>query len=69
MYVLSQKLREREDEIQAEYGFCDVDGQKVKTSNYRVEPPGLFRSRGNHSSLGKLKTRVLPEHVIINCSR
>ena len=69
VYGFALKLREREDKIKAEYGFCDVDGQRVETSSYRLEPPGLFRARGNHPLMGKLKKRVMPEDVIINCSK
>ena len=31
-----------------------------------VEPPGIFRGRGDHPHAGKLKSRILPENVTIN---
>lgn len=31
-----------------------------------VEPPGIFRGRGEHPSAGKLKSRIVPEFVSIN---
>jgi len=34
--------------------------------NFRVEPPGLFRGRGEHPKMGRLKKRILPKDVIIN---
>ena len=34
-----------------------VDGRKEKLGNFRVEPPGLFRGRGQHPKMGKLKVR------------
>jgi DNA topoisomerase-1 len=37
-----------------------------KVGNYRIEPPGLFRGRGQHPLTGTLKTRVLPEQVTLN---
>ncbi len=52
-----------------EYGFCVMDGHKEKIGNFRIEPPGLFRGRGTHPKMGMLKTRTLPEHIIINCSK
>lgn len=64
-----QKIKEKNDEIQKEYGFCVIDGHKEKIGNFKIEPPGLFRGRGEHPKMGKLKKRVLPEDVLINCSK
>ncbi|XP_020287311.1 DNA topoisomerase 1 isoform X2 [Pseudomyrmex gracilis] len=64
-----QKIKEKNDEIQKEYGFCTIDGHKEKIGNFKIEPPGLFRGRGEHPKMGKLKKRVLPEDVLINCSK
>jgi len=61
--------KERNEEIQKEYGFCTIDGHTEKIGNFRVEPPGLFRGRGEHPKQGMLKRRVMPEDVIINCSK
>lgn len=36
--------------------------------NYNMEPPGLFRGRGEHPKTGKLKKRAFPEQVSINLS-
>ena len=43
-----------------------MDGVSEKISNYMVEPPGIFRGRGTHPQIGKLKGRILPENVSIN---
>jgi DNA topoisomerase I len=37
-----------------------------KVSNHMVEPPGIFRGRGEHPHMGKLKQRITPEMVSIN---
>ncbi len=60
--------KEKNEAIQKEYGFCSIDGHKEKIGNFRIEPPGLFRGRGEHPKQGMLKKRVMPEDVIINCS-
>ena len=31
-----------------------------------MEAPGIFRGRGEHPHMGKLKTRIVPEFVTIN---
>lgn len=55
-------------EIDGWFGWCRMDGRKEKVGNFRIEPPGLFRGRGKHPKAGKLKERVQPEQVTINCS-
>ncbi|RNC43506.1 DNA topoisomerase IB large subunit [Trypanosoma cruzi] len=56
-----------EAEKEAEpYKWCVWDGKKEQVANFRVEPPGLFRGRGQHPMMGKLKKRVEPEDITIN---
>lgn len=46
-----------------------IDGRKEKTGNFRAEPPGLFRGRGEHPKKGTLKHRLRPEDIILNLSK
>ncbi|NXY88440.1 TOP1M topoisomerase, partial [Alcedo cyanopectus] len=64
-----QKLKAEADKIQEEYGYCILDGHREKIGNFKTEPPGLFRGRGNHPKMGMLKKRIMPEDVVINCSK
>ncbi|CAJ0963834.1 unnamed protein product [Ranitomeya imitator] len=64
-----QKLKEETNKIQEEYGYCTLDGHREKIGNFKIEPPGLFRGRGDHPKMGMLKLRIRPEDVIINCSK
>ncbi|VEL14081.1 unnamed protein product [Protopolystoma xenopodis] len=64
-----QALKEANQQLVNEYGFCTLDGHKQRVGNFRIEPPGLFRGRGDHPKMGMLKKRVLPEDVTINCSK
>jgi hypothetical protein len=34
--------------FQKEYGVATIDGHDEKIGNFRIEPPGLFRGRGEH---------------------
>ncbi|KAI5632594.1 eukaryotic DNA topoisomerase i, catalytic core domain-containing protein [Phthorimaea operculella] len=63
------EIKAKNEEITKEYGFCIIDGHKEKIGNFRIEPPGLFRGRGEHPKMGMLKRRVMPEDVLINCSK
>lgn len=57
------------DAIEAPYLYCKWDGRKEKVGNFRVEPPGLFRGRGEHPKTGRIKTRVKPEQITINIGK
>ena len=61
--------KERNGEITSTYGVCIIDHREEKIGNFRIEPPGLFRGRGDNPNQGKVKTRTFPEQVIINCSK
>lgn len=66
-----KKAAEKEKRLKVEepFMFCKWDGRKEKVGNFRVEPPGLFRGRGEHPKTGKIKKRVLPEQVTINIGK
>ncbi|KAI5477411.1 DNA topoisomerase I [Pseudohyphozyma bogoriensis] len=59
----------KRDEIEAPFKTCLLDGRKENVGNFRVEPPGLFRGRGEHPKTGLLKTRVRPEQITINIGK
>ncbi|TSX72110.1 DNA topoisomerase 1 [Bagarius yarrelli] len=63
------KIKEENERLVGEYGFCLMDNHKERIGNFRIEPPGLFRGRGDHPKMGMLKRRIRPEDVIINCSK
>ncbi|KAH0617377.1 hypothetical protein JD844_015476, partial [Phrynosoma platyrhinos] len=64
-----KRLKAEAEKIQEEYGYCIIDGHREKIGNFKTEPPGLFRGRGDHPKMGMLKKRIMPEDVIINCSK
>ncbi|KAI3323533.1 eukaryotic DNA topoisomerase I [Xylariaceae sp. AK1471] len=57
------------DKLEAPFMYCKWDGRKEKVGNFRVEPPGLFRGRGEHPKTGKVKLRVMPEQITINIGK
>ena len=63
-----EKKKEREENaaFEAYYRYWMIDGEREKVSTVMVEPPGIFRGRGEHPLAGKLKSRILPEFVTIN---
>ncbi len=64
-----KRLKAEKDAAEAPYMYCMWDGRKQKVGNFRVEPPGLFRGRGEHPKTGKVKGRVLPEQITINIGK
>ncbi|XP_013917334.1 PREDICTED: DNA topoisomerase 1 isoform X2 [Thamnophis sirtalis] len=64
-----QRIKEENERLLKEYGYCVMDNHKERIANFKIEPPGLFRGRGNHPKMGMLKRRIMPEDIIINCSK
>lgn len=61
-----KEIKRVTDEEAEPYRYCVWDGRQEQVANFRVEPPGLFRGRGKHPLMGKLKKRVMPEDITIN---
>ena len=64
----SLKKKSHFAKIEQNHGYCNWDGRKEKLNNFKIATPGLFKGRGNHPKMGRVKQRVMPEEVIINCS-
>ncbi|KAL3642943.1 hypothetical protein CASFOL_013758 [Castilleja foliolosa] len=62
-------LKEAKQQQEEKYMWAIVDGVKEKVGNFRVEPPGLFRGRGEHPKMGKLKKRIRPSDITINIGK
>ena len=52
-----KEAKKAKDDLEAPYTHCTLDGRKEKVGNFRVEPPGLFRGRGDHPKKGSLKVK------------
>lgn len=61
-----QEIKEKKQKEEAPYATCMFNGRPEKVGNFRVEPPGLFRGRGEHPKKGCVKKRVRPEDIVIN---
>ncbi|KAI9710123.1 MAG: DNA topoisomerase 1 [Bogoriella megaspora] len=59
-------IKAEKEAKEAPYMYCLWNGKKQKVGNFRVEPPGLFRGRGEHPKTGMVKKRVDPEQITIN---
>ncbi|KAJ6446308.1 DNA topoisomerase I [Purpureocillium lavendulum] len=64
-----EEAKKKKDALEAPYITCLWDGRKQKVGNFRVEPPSLFRGRGEHPKTGRVKTRVMPEQITINIGK
>lgn len=64
-----KQAKAEKDKIEAPYMYCMWDNRKQKVGNFRVEPPGLFRGRGEHPKTGKVKQRVKPNQITINIGK
>ena len=64
-----KQIKADKDAAEAPYMYCMWDNRKQKVGNFRVEPPGLFRGRGDHPKTGRVKKRVEPEQITINIGK
>lgn len=48
-------VKAEKDALEEPFKTCLLDGRKEKIGNFRIEPPGLFRGRGDHPKKGALK--------------
>ncbi|KAK9807975.1 hypothetical protein WJX73_009376 [Symbiochloris irregularis] len=64
-----QRTKAEKDASEAKYKFAMVDDRKEQVGNFRVEPPGLFRGRGEHPKMGTLKRRIYPRDITINIGK
>lgn len=62
-------IKAEKETIETSYAHCIWDGRKEKVGNFRVEPPGLFRGRGDHPKTGRVKKRVRPNQITINIGK
>ncbi|XBW34727.1 hypothetical protein QEN19_000294 [Hanseniaspora menglaensis] len=62
-------LKDEKEKLEEPYKFCYLNGRKEQVGNFRVEPPSLFRGRGQHPKTGSLKRRVFPEDIILNLDK
>ncbi|KAK9837437.1 hypothetical protein WJX81_002314 [Elliptochloris bilobata] len=61
-----ERMKKEKEAAEAKYKFALVDGRKEQVGNFRVEPPGLFRGRGEHPKMGMIKRRIFPRDITIN---
>lgn len=64
-----ESIKLEKKKVEDQYGWALIDGRREKIGNFRIEPPGLFRGRGDHPKTGTLKKRVLPEQITLNLSK
>eukprot|EP00357_Protocruzia_adherens_P032002 CAMPEP_0114998046 /NCGR_PEP_ID=MMETSP0216-20121206/15264_1 /TAXON_ID=223996 /ORGANISM="Protocruzia adherens, Strain Boccale" /LENGTH=603 /DNA_ID=CAMNT_0002362549 /DNA_START=157 /DNA_END=1969 /DNA_ORIENTATION=+ len=64
--VEKKKEKEEKKTIEANFGTAFIDNTIERIQTYLVEPPGLFRGRGEHPRMGYLKSRIMPEDYTIN---
>lgn len=62
-------IKNRQQIEEEPYMHCIIDGNQQKVGNYKIEPPGIFLGRGSHPKIGKIKTRIYPEDVILNLDK
>eukprot|EP00792_Barthelona_sp_PAP020_P012385 TRINITY_DN7038_c1_g1_i1.p1 TRINITY_DN7038_c1_g1~~TRINITY_DN7038_c1_g1_i1.p1 ORF type:complete len:847 (+),score=254.21 TRINITY_DN7038_c1_g1_i1:194-2542(+) len=63
------EIKEANALLREKYGIAIVDGERQEIGQFTVEPPGLFRGRGDHPLAGSIKARIMPEQVELNIGK
>lgn len=65
-----QKAKEKQlrEDLKNKYQYFTMNGRQEQINNFMVEPPGLYMGRGDNKNIGKIKARIEPKDVILNCS-
>mmetsp|Transcript_98783 Transcript_98783/g.274923 ORF Transcript_98783/g.274923 Transcript_98783/m.274923 type:complete len:762 (+) Transcript_98783:98-2383(+) len=61
-----EALKKKNDAEAAWFAYALINGVREKLGAFKLEPPQLFRGRGEHPKQGLLKKRTFPESVVIN---
>ena len=64
-----KQIKLDKDKAEEKYMWATMNGKREQVGNFRVEPPGLFRGRGEHPKMGRIKRRIQPEDIIINIGK
>ena len=64
-----KQIKLEKDKAEEKYMWATMNGKREQVGNFRVEPPGLFRGRGEHPKMGRIKRRIQPEDIIINIGK
>ncbi|ODM94311.1 DNA topoisomerase I, mitochondrial [Orchesella cincta] len=59
--------KKKREDMMNQYKTVIVDGRRELISNFTVEPPGLYMGRGKNDNIGRVKPRIKPKDITINC--
>ncbi|MBN1138566.1 MAG: DNA topoisomerase I, partial [Anaerolineae bacterium] len=54
--------------LRAQYGYAQVNGERVELANYMAEPSGIFMGRGQHPLRGRWKEGARQSDITLNLS-
>ena len=66
--VEKKEKKVMKDRDTLKFAYALIDGRMEKVGKLNMEPPGLFRGRGEHPKTGEVKVRCFSESVSINCA-
>jgi DNA topoisomerase-1 len=65
---LAQARKKIREERKERFGWATVDGVRMETANYMVEPPSIFLGRGKNPYRGRWKAAIATRDVTLNLS-
>jgi len=58
--------KSKKEEFSNYYAGAILDNYREKVGKFMIEPPTLFKGRGEHLKMGLMTNRTQPESVVIN---
>ncbi|MFX1566059.1 MAG: DNA topoisomerase I [Promethearchaeota archaeon] len=65
--LAAQRKKDRED-LREQYGYAEIDGERVEISNWTAEPSCIFMGRGKHPLRGRWKPGPQQQDITLNLS-
>jgi DNA topoisomerase-1 len=63
---IAEQRKVQREKLKENFGFAEVDGQKLEIANWTAEPSCLFAGRGDHPQRGKWKEGPREEDIVLN---
>ncbi|TFG10192.1 hypothetical protein EU538_02670 [Candidatus Thorarchaeota archaeon] len=63
-----EERKEQREYLKEEYGYAEVDGERMELASYMTEPSGIFMGRGKHPLRGRWKQGATYGDITLNLS-
>ncbi len=66
--ALTAERKVKREALREEYGYAEIDGERVEIANWTAEPDCIFMGRGKHALRGRWKPGPRQQEITLNLS-